>query len=349
MPKIPSLVNVADAVVEATPASKKARKSRAKPYQIEVRSEGKGKPTVEKFDTLDAASEYVQSQWQGADYADGDDGFHSDYCTFRLIGFTLRQIGQFYFTADDCREYRFVNQADMEAIKQAVENEAADAAKDALASVAAEIAMEAGPVPPCAAPVVTITEETADGAIVRTTDDILSLGYSLALADLADARGLEVADAAAMPHILKQAGLPAMFGPSIVRRAQQLYRNAIDGMLFRNNRPLNQAAPVLTRAEAEAVISSPAPTKKLAAINGTALKPGTARSNIFGFPTTRVIMWAGKNGYNAEQVGRMLAHFGCTSTPTSIATFIRSGIKGDRGEVAGLSEEQAAQIKTIIG
>ena len=78
-----------------------------KPFSINVKEFGRGKPTVERFATLAEASKYVQSQWQGADYVEGNAGFHSDSCTFGLIGFTIKDIGQFYFTDDDCREYRF--------------------------------------------------------------------------------------------------------------------------------------------------------------------------------------------------------------------------------------------------
>ena len=78
-----------------------------KAFKIECREQGRGKPSVSSFATLVEAAKYVQSQWQGADYADGINGFHSDYATFDLIGFTLKDIGRFYFTDDDCREFAF--------------------------------------------------------------------------------------------------------------------------------------------------------------------------------------------------------------------------------------------------
>ncbi len=78
----------------------------SKPFAVSSKEFGRGKASVKRFATLEEASKYVQDYWQGADYVDGNDGFHTDYSTFTLTGFTLKDIGQFSYD-DGCREYRF--------------------------------------------------------------------------------------------------------------------------------------------------------------------------------------------------------------------------------------------------
>jgi hypothetical protein len=65
-----------------------------KPYKIKSREFGRGRPMVESFATLEQASAYIQERWQGIEYRDGIDGFHSDYCTYELVGFTFNDIGK---------------------------------------------------------------------------------------------------------------------------------------------------------------------------------------------------------------------------------------------------------------
>jgi hypothetical protein len=65
-----------------------------KPYKIVSKEEGRGKAHRESFATLPEARDYVRDHWQGPDYIDGPDGFHTDYSTFALIGFTLADIGK---------------------------------------------------------------------------------------------------------------------------------------------------------------------------------------------------------------------------------------------------------------
>jgi len=66
----------------------------AKKFKIESKEEGRGKPDRELFATLIEARDYIRDRWQGADYIDGPDSFHTDYCTFRLVGFVLADIGK---------------------------------------------------------------------------------------------------------------------------------------------------------------------------------------------------------------------------------------------------------------
>ena len=77
-----------------------------KPFAVKNREEGRGKATSVKFATLEEASRYIQDRWQGAEYVNGMDSFHTDYCSYELEGFSLSDIGKFY-VSDGCREYKF--------------------------------------------------------------------------------------------------------------------------------------------------------------------------------------------------------------------------------------------------
>lgn len=80
----------------------------SKPYKVHSQEEGRGKVYTESFATLEEASKYIQDRWQGADYMDDIDGFHTDYSTYDLEGFTLKDIGKVSWNQEDqCREYEF--------------------------------------------------------------------------------------------------------------------------------------------------------------------------------------------------------------------------------------------------
>ncbi len=83
----------------------------ASKYSISSKEFGRGPATVRRFGTLEAATEYIKGQWQGRDYVDSADSFHSDYCTFTLSGFNLKDVGTFYVDRYDpefpVNEYRF--------------------------------------------------------------------------------------------------------------------------------------------------------------------------------------------------------------------------------------------------
>jgi hypothetical protein len=64
-----------------------------KPYKIKSQELGRGPWDTESFATLAEAAQYIKDRWQGADYMDGMTAFHTDYCLYRLQGFTLRDIG----------------------------------------------------------------------------------------------------------------------------------------------------------------------------------------------------------------------------------------------------------------
>jgi hypothetical protein len=79
----------------------------SKKYAVKVRAEGRGRASTFRFGSLHDAAYYIKSHWQGADYVDGNDGFHTDYSTFDLIGFNLTDVGRFTITEDGCREFSF--------------------------------------------------------------------------------------------------------------------------------------------------------------------------------------------------------------------------------------------------
>lgn len=79
---------------------------KVKRFSISVREEGRGKPTVYRFTELAQAEAWIKEHWQGSDYIDGNDGFHTDYSTFEMKGFTFQDIGRFSYK-DGCREFTF--------------------------------------------------------------------------------------------------------------------------------------------------------------------------------------------------------------------------------------------------
>lgn len=197
--------------------------------------------------------------------------------------------------------------------------------------------------------------------------DFLFLGQAAALADIAEANGLDVEGICATPARLRAIGLPESPLHSMRRLAHKIQRDRIDGMLFRTgghstaHPMLPTSTPALreaskhckTEAEAEKILASPRPEQKAKAVaakaNGVISLPGKARQTIFGQPATRVVMALGKEKYTTAQAEAVLAHFGVTSTPASIQTFLRAGANGQRGEPAKLSQDQRKQVEQILG
>ena len=65
-----------------------------KTFKVTCKEEGRGKPSSESFATLAEARDYIRDRWQGPEYIDGPASFHTDYCTYKLTGFTLADIGK---------------------------------------------------------------------------------------------------------------------------------------------------------------------------------------------------------------------------------------------------------------
>lgn len=88
-------LRVATGVLSTTDRHKGARNmATRKAFKIQSREEGRGPASTDSFATLAEAQAYVRSQWQGPEYKDGEASFHTDYCTFKCVGFTLADIGK---------------------------------------------------------------------------------------------------------------------------------------------------------------------------------------------------------------------------------------------------------------
>lgn len=213
--------------------------------------------------------------------------------------------------------------------------------------------------------------------------DFVLLGHAVALADLASAAGMTVDDVSKLPDRLASAGLPTSPPPSTRHHAHKILRDRCDALLFRmDGRTIDEVRnmPELTPAQVQALVGKQErlqaqqaqtyhkreqkrrednPTvdglkavaaDPKAAVTGkpvAAPRPGKTRQTIFGHPATRVVMWMGKNGYDKDRAARILDHYAVSSTPASIATFLRSGVKGDRGEVAPLTAAQADELGAL--
>lgn len=79
-------------------------------FKIKVKQEGKGKAEISSFGDLQDAKKFILDFWQGAEYIDSSTSFHSDYSTFDLVGFSLKDIGSFDFS-EGFRNYHFANDA----------------------------------------------------------------------------------------------------------------------------------------------------------------------------------------------------------------------------------------------
>lgn len=64
-----------------------------KTFKVTCKEEGRGKPSSESFTTLAEARDYIRDRWQGVEYIDGTNSFHTDYCSYKCVGFNLADIG----------------------------------------------------------------------------------------------------------------------------------------------------------------------------------------------------------------------------------------------------------------
>jgi len=63
-------------------------------FVIKIREEGRGKPSVKRFKYLAEAETFIREYWMGSEYIDHANGFHTDYSTFELEGFSLYDLGR---------------------------------------------------------------------------------------------------------------------------------------------------------------------------------------------------------------------------------------------------------------
>jgi hypothetical protein len=200
--------------------------------------------------------------------------------------------------------------------------------------------------------------------ITMSTLSITDLGISLAIADLADAKGLSVEDVVTMPHVLEAAGLPHPIAPAVARRAHQLYRNAVDGMLWRGNVLKLHSDVRLTKREAEVLIEEVAKpaaqveremarhekAAKAAELTKTALADAPAKpkaGTMFDLPATAIVRWLGAYGMSLAAARVVLAKHGLDGlSDSTIKIQLRAGVSGDRGGAPALTDEQVA---TLLG
>ncbi len=76
------------------------------PYRVSY--DGIDGNSSKQFPTLEAAAAYVKERWQGVDYMDGIESFHTDYARYALFGFRLTDIGKLISGANG-REFEFHN------------------------------------------------------------------------------------------------------------------------------------------------------------------------------------------------------------------------------------------------
>lgn len=76
-------------------------------YKVTSQEFGRGPVTAHRFLTLNLASAFIQSYWQGTEYMDGADGFHTDDCAFVLHGFTMNDIGELSYSFEGDRTFSF--------------------------------------------------------------------------------------------------------------------------------------------------------------------------------------------------------------------------------------------------
>lgn len=208
--------------------------------------------------------------------------------------------------------------------------------------------------------------------------DLAAKGIALALAELADQKGMHVPDLLGFPEILREAGLPEKVERWVGLLAHQLNRNMVDGMLFRANwRPApvvhpavpDPQIPEMTSTEAAAAIeehnrpkvkalersikrhdkeasaSRVESLKEQAEGNGHTPRRVQARTELFGFPGTAVIRWLGKQGVAFPKAKAILDKHGLGEmSESTIKIQLRAGLKGERGEPAKLTKDQAKQL-----
>jgi hypothetical protein len=77
-----------------------------KPFKVKSKEFGRGKASTASFATLAGAATYIRDRWEGPDYIDCKSWFHTDYCTYELVGFTLHDIGKMTWAGEAPHYYR---------------------------------------------------------------------------------------------------------------------------------------------------------------------------------------------------------------------------------------------------
>lgn len=219
----------------------------------------------------------------------------------------------------------------------------------------------------------TIEEQLVDGTIVYNgpstitapTIDFATLGMSVALADLADARGMNVSDVITLPELLKGAGLPAEPHGAVVARAAKMQRDSTDAMLWRNNPTARSLAVRLVNGESPTEIlavetrkTATAEPKRIAAaveLDSTPAaapvatkrepKPQIKRNSAFGHAGVAIVRWLGKHDYSLSDAVAALSRVGITHlSEGTIKVNLCGGKAGRYGGAPELTQEQINQL-----
>ena len=199
-----------------------------------------------------------------------------------------------------------------------------------------------------------------------STIDFATLGMSVALADLAEARGMNVSDVLTLPERLTEAGLPIIIPHSVAARATKMQRDVADGMLWRNNptarslaiRLVNGESPIEILAVAAKRVATIEP-KQVAAVAvesdstpaaapaATKREPKTQvkRNSAFGHAGVAIARWLGKNDVSLKDAVAALARVGITHlSEGTIKVNLCGGKAGRYGGAPELTQEQINQL-----
>ncbi len=184
------------------------------------------------------------------------------------------------------------------------------------------------------------------------------LGEAVMLSDLADKLGMTVEAVITFPQHLKDAGLPNVFLPAVVRRAHKINRDGIDAMLWRCNWK-GDVAPTLSRKEAEekVVEAEVVIEKKTAKVIAKQEKkdakvvhvkrtiPST-KGSLYGYTGTAIVRWFGANGVSVDDAKSRIKALGFDLSDSTVKIQHRAGLKGDmsRGELPVMTDEQKTAL-----
>lgn len=246
--------------------------------------------------------------------------------------------------------------ADMEIVSESPEAARVRAATETVLNDAAPITVETE---------VIITPEIAKELLNVPTIDLATLGMSVALADLADARGMNVSDVITLPELLKGAGLPAEPHGAVVARAAKMQRDSTDAMLWRNNPTARSLAVRLVNGESPTEIlavetrkTATAEPKRVAAaveLDSTPAaapvatkrepKPQVKRNSAFGHAGVAIVRWLGKHDYSLSDAVAALSRVGITHlSEGTIKVNLCGGKAGRYGGAPELTQEQINQL-----
>jgi len=202
----------------------------------------------------------------------------------------------------------------------------------------------------------------------RTKKEEISLEERIAA--LADSEAMSCQHVALDARLLKKAGIdPKEITGALIHRAHLIQREKINASfaraeaLNRKNAPKlpeeiipppSQNAPERAQNEQgekkgkESSSSQKArQTKPQRSESGKEEKGGETRVKIFDYAPTAILRWMGKTGgWEPEEALKVLTKMGASLSIATCKIQIKAGSRGERGEPAGLSKKQMAELKS---